>query len=185
LLGAFLPGRLSEIVGSRSSGGTSLLQALVARATASGRRVALVDGPDAFDPASAVAAGVDLGRLLWVKCGGRLRAALAAADLLARCPGFALVTLDLGEGGSAPASAYVRLQRAVAGSGAMLVIRAPRHVTGSAAALVVSMRGAGSRWMGLPRPMRLAGLVSEARVLHARGGPLPPVGEGVRIEWEP
>src|SRR6266702_2842539 len=33
----------------------------------------------------------------WSSGGGRLRAAFSSADLLARCPGFALVALDLGE----------------------------------------------------------------------------------------
>ena len=80
LLGAFVPGQLSEIVGPWSSGAGSLLLALIAQATAAGRDVALVDGADAFDSASAVAAGVDLSRLLWVRCGGRLRSAFGAAD---------------------------------------------------------------------------------------------------------
>src|SRR6266481_275292 len=93
LLGLFPPGRLSEIVGPRSSGASSLLLALIARITTSGTggQVALVDGIDALDPHSAAAAGADLSALLWVRCGGHLRVALSAADLLARCPGFALV----------------------------------------------------------------------------------------------
>ena len=115
LLGLFPPGRLSEIVGPRSSGASSLLLALIARITTSGSQgggqVAFVDGMDALDPASAAAAGVDLSALLWVKCGGRLRVALSAADLLVRCPGFALVVLDLDELGPIPASAHMRLQR--------------------------------------------------------------------------
>src|SRR5438876_11928300 len=78
LLSAFAPGQLSEIVGPWSSGGSSLLLALLARTTASGHQVALVDGADAFDPESAAAAGVDLSGLLWVKCGGRLRAAFSS-----------------------------------------------------------------------------------------------------------
>src|SRR5262249_31954505 len=97
LLDAFPAGRLSEIVGPWSSGASSLLLALMARTTASGHHAALVDGADAFDPASGVAAGADLSGLLWVKCGGRLRAAFSAADLLVRSPGFALVALDLGD----------------------------------------------------------------------------------------
>ena len=114
LLGMFPPGRLSEIVGPRSSGASSLLLALVARITTSGKggQVAFVDGMDALDPLSAAAAGADLSALLWVRCGGRLRIALSAADLLARCPGFALVVLDLDDLGPIPASACIRLQRA-------------------------------------------------------------------------
>src|SRR6266478_10173588 len=97
LVDAFFSGQLNEIVGPWSSGGSSLLLAVLGRTTASGNQAALVDGADAFDPASARAAGADLSRVLWVKCGGRLRAAFTAADLLVRCPGFALVALDLGD----------------------------------------------------------------------------------------
>src|SRR5258705_356803 len=62
LLGLFPPGRLSEIVGPRSSGASSLLLALIARITTSGTggQVALVDGMDALDPHSAAAAGAGL-----------------------------------------------------------------------------------------------------------------------------
>ncbi len=180
LLGIFPPGQLSEIVGPRSSGGSSLLLALIARGTTSGGQVALVDGMDAFDPVSAAAAGADLSRLLWVKCGGQLRSALSAADLLARCPGFALVALDTGELGPAPASVYVRLQRAVAGGDTILVVRSARHLAGSAAALVVSMRGLEPRWIGLPRPTRLAGLSSEVEILRSRR---PPQAGAVEIDW--
>src|SRR5262249_55188030 len=95
LIESIPPGRLSEIVGSRSSGASSLLLALIARITTAGGQVAFVDATDALDPASTAAAGADLSALLWVRCGGRLRVALGAADLLVRCPGFALVVLDL------------------------------------------------------------------------------------------
>src|SRR4029453_7276937 len=59
LLAAFLPGRLSEIFGPRSSGGGSLLLALLSRATARGGLVALVDAADSLDPVTAARAGGD------------------------------------------------------------------------------------------------------------------------------
>src|SRR4026207_1097658 len=79
LLGLFPPGPprgrrasgLSDAAGPGSSGGTSLLLALIARITTRGQ-VAYVDGMDALDPASAATAGVDLSALLWVECAGRL-----------------------------------------------------------------------------------------------------------------
>jgi RecA/RadA recombinase len=189
LLNAFPEGRLSEIVGPRSSGGGSLLLALLARAASRGGLVALVDGADAFDPETAARAGLDLRALLWVRCGGRLQPAWSAADLLARCPGFAAVALDLGTAwGTAPVAAPpsfgVRLQRAAAGNAAVVVVRAPRHVTGSAAALVVSVRRVRARWVGAPRRIRLGGLVSEARVLRSRFDPrLAAPGRAWLIEW--
>jgi hypothetical protein len=196
LLDAFPTGQLSEIVGPWSSGGGSLLLALVARATAAGGQAAFVDGADAFDPASAVAAGVDLSRLLWVKCGGRLRAAFSATDLLARCPGFALVVLDLGEPWlmrrePIPPALCLRLKIAAEQSAAILVLRAPHRLAGSAATLAVSLRRLEPRWIGGPHPTRLAGFSSEARILrsrprsHPHATPLPArEGERVEIQWQ-
>jgi hypothetical protein len=172
LLGLFPPGRLSEIVGPRSSGASSLLLALIARITTSGSQgggqVAFVDGMDALDPASAAAAGVDLSALLWVKCGGRLRVALSAADLLVRCPGFALVVLDLDELGPMPASAHMRLQRAVEGGDTILITRSARHREGSPASLVLATRRLAPRWVGLRPLTRLAGLRSEVSIFRSR-----------------
>jgi hypothetical protein len=172
LLGLFPPGRLSEIVGPRSSGASSLLLALIARITTSGSQgggqVAFVDGMDALDPASAAAAGVDLSALLWVKCGGRLRVALSGADLLVRCPGFALVVLDLDELGPMPASAHMRLQRAVEGGDTILITRSARHREGSPASLVLATRRLAPRWMGLRPLTRLAGLRSEVSIFRSR-----------------
>jgi len=67
LRGGVPRGQVSEIVGPRSSGRTSVLRALMATATRRGELVALIDTLDRFDPASAAAAGVDLSRLLWVR----------------------------------------------------------------------------------------------------------------------
>ena len=60
-------GQLSEIVGPRSSGRTLLLHQVMAAATRRGELAALVDTLDQFDVGSAVSAGVDLDRLLWIR----------------------------------------------------------------------------------------------------------------------
>jgi len=183
LLGLFPPGRLSEIVGSRSSGASSLLLALIARITTAGAgQVAFVDATDALDPASAAAAGADLSALLWVRCGGRLRVALGAADLLARCcPGFALVVLDLDDLGPVPAAAYIRLQRAVEDTDTILIVRVARHREGSPASLVLTTRRLGPQWMGVRPLTRLSGLRSEVSIARLRLStlsPLSPLGRG-------
>ena len=184
LLGLFPPGRLSEIVGPRSSGGSSLLLALVARITTSGSgQVAFVDGMDAFDPASAATAGVDLSSLLWVKCGGRLRTALSAADLLARCPGFALIALDLDELGPVPVSAQLRLQRAVEDGDTALVVHSARHREGNPASLVMATRRLAPRWMGLRPLTRLGGLRSEVSIARSRVHPVEPEGKTWGLDW--
>src|SRR5712671_2398606 len=69
LTGGLARGCLTEICGTASSGRTSVLLFALARATQRGEVCALVDASDAFDPASAAAAGIEMSRLLWVRCG--------------------------------------------------------------------------------------------------------------------
>jgi hypothetical protein len=61
-------GALSELVGAASSGRTGVMLAALACATQRQEFCALVDASDRFDPCSAAAAGVDLERVLWVRC---------------------------------------------------------------------------------------------------------------------
>jgi hypothetical protein len=69
LTGGLPRGCLTEICGPASSGRTTLLLAALTAATARGEFCAVVDASDALDPHSVTAAGVDLDRLLWVRCG--------------------------------------------------------------------------------------------------------------------
>jgi hypothetical protein len=69
LTGGLPRGCLTEICGSASSGRTSVLLAALAAATRRGEYCAVIDGSDSLDPQSVAAAGVDLDRLLWVRCG--------------------------------------------------------------------------------------------------------------------
>src|SRR5579871_5163316 len=96
IAGLDLPrGCLTEVYGPASSGRTSLMLAALAQATKREEVCALVDSSDAFDPASAAAAGVALERLLWVRCSGEAERALKATDLLVQGGGFGLVIMDL------------------------------------------------------------------------------------------
>src|SRR6266478_5497229 len=69
LTGGIARGCLTEICGTASSGRTSVLLFALARATQRGEVCALVDASDAFNPTSAAAAGMEMSRLLWVRCG--------------------------------------------------------------------------------------------------------------------
>ncbi len=69
LTGGVPRGALTEMVGPASSGRTSVMMALMAEVTRRQEVCALVDVTDSFDPTSAEAAGVDLQRVLWVRCG--------------------------------------------------------------------------------------------------------------------
>ena len=127
LTGGLPRGCLTEVSGADSSGRTSLMLSALAAATRREEICALIDVSDAFDPYSAAAAGVDLGRLLWVRCGSHAQAsawsrrrcqpasleewerrrmedpveqALRATDLLLQSSGFGMVAIDLA--GTAP-----------------------------------------------------------------------------------
>ena len=69
LEGGFPAGTISELTGPNCSGRISLAMAFVAGQTHKRQVCAWVDASDEFDPASALASGVDLERLLWVRCG--------------------------------------------------------------------------------------------------------------------
>lgn len=62
-------GALTEMIGRECSGRTALALSFVAQATRSERVCAWVDVSNALSPESAAASGVDLKRLLWVRCG--------------------------------------------------------------------------------------------------------------------
>src|SRR5215471_4442564 len=96
-IGGLPRGGLTEIVGPASSGRTSLLHSILAGAASREEVCALVDASDAFSPHDAAEAGVELSRLLWVRCAHQAEHALKATDLLIQGGGFGLVVLDLGD----------------------------------------------------------------------------------------
>ncbi len=68
LTGGLPRGCVTEICGPASSGRTTLVLSALAAATRRREFCVVVDANDALDPYSAAAAGVDLERLLWVRC---------------------------------------------------------------------------------------------------------------------
>ncbi len=62
---------LTELVGPEGSGRTTLALACAAAVTHAGSVCAWIDVADALDPETVAANGVDLDRLLWVRCGAR------------------------------------------------------------------------------------------------------------------
>lgn len=70
LLEGGLPvGAITEMVGPESSGRTAVALSFLRHLTHAGRVCAWVDVSDTLSPESAAAAGIDLARLLWVRCG--------------------------------------------------------------------------------------------------------------------
>jgi len=69
LEGGLPVGAVTEMIGAECSGRTALALSFVAGVTRAERVCAWVDVSDALSPESAAAAGVDLRRMLWVRCG--------------------------------------------------------------------------------------------------------------------
>ncbi len=62
-------GAITELSGPECSGRTSLALSFIARLTNDNRVCAWVDVSDTLHPESAAASGIDLNRLLWIRCG--------------------------------------------------------------------------------------------------------------------
>ena len=152
-------GALSEITGPASSGRTGVMLAALAGATCRDEACALVDASDNFDPASAAVAGVDLDRLLWVRCGesaslhqdkrraalGRLEQVLKVTDLLLQGGGFGMVVLDLGDippesVRRVPLTSWFRFRRAVEPTATVLLIVEREPCAKTCASLVVRLQ---------------------------------------------
>lgn len=70
LLGGGLPvGAVTELVGAECTGRTSVAVSFLSGVTRTSRVCAWVDASNAFDPTAVAGAGVDLRRLLWIRCG--------------------------------------------------------------------------------------------------------------------
>jgi recombination protein RecA len=81
LLEGGLPvGAITEMVGAESSGRTSLALSFLASTTRTGSVGAWIDVLNTLDPESAAAAGIDLLRMLWVRCGASASTARPAAE---------------------------------------------------------------------------------------------------------
>jgi recA bacterial DNA recombination protein len=179
-------GHLSEIVGPRSSGRTSVALQLLASATARGELVALVDALDMLDVESAAAAGIDLDRLLWVRghvvsnpgmCRDMnqraLEQAIRALALILQAGNFGLVVFDAAEAPldalrRLPFTTWLRLQRMVEGGQTTCVLVGSEAMARSSAGL--TLRTGVRDWgLGIRFQNRLFdGLNVQARVVRAR-----------------
>jgi hypothetical protein len=172
---------VSELVGARSTGRTSVLWATLAAATARGEVVGLVDAVDRFDPASAAGAGVDLARVLWVR-GPNLTVELArpavieravhqairALDLIMRAGGFSIVALDVADVPARhlralPWTTWLRLAHTNEGRDAVCLLVGESAMGKSARGTSVHLQ-AECRWTGAsPQSRRLSGLTVQLR----------------------
>jgi hypothetical protein len=180
--GGLRRGHLSEIVGARSSGRTSVMCRALAQATGRGELAALIDPCDRFDPVSADAVGVDLSRLLWVRDTGdphfRQSCAVKAFNLVLQAGGFGLVTLDLADlplpaVRGLPFTTWFRLARVIEDSATVALLVAAEHVARSSGGATICMEGtrpSPAIWQGIDshRARLLAGVDIRPRVIGSR-----------------
>ena len=124
-------------------GKTSVALSLLAHASHE-HYCALVDAKDSFDPVTAEAAGTDLSRLLWVRCGKTkqklrpLEQAFKVTDMLLQSGGFGLIVVDLSDIAEktvrgVPISTWFRFGRVVEKQNTALVfIEQQAHATSCA-----------------------------------------------------
>jgi hypothetical protein len=180
LSGGFPRGQISELVGPRSSGRTSLVLQLLAAATRRGELTAIVDALDMLDVASAEAAGIDLDRLLWIRGSifdAQARAldhAIKALTLVLQAGNFGLVVFDVADAPPLalrrlPFTTWLRVQRIIEGSQTTCLLVGREPVARGPAGITLQL-GLRAQGQGLARfsGRLFDGLDVDARVVRAR-----------------
>src|SRR5215469_4543126 len=150
LTGGLPRGGLTEICGPPCSGRSTLLVSALAERAAHAEVCALVDGRDAFDPQSAEAAGVELQKLLWVRC-QNISQVFRATDLLLQGGGFGFVAVDLTDLPPetvryVPLNAWFRLRRAVEDTPTVLMVLEQEANAKTCASLVLQLESKTAYW---------------------------------------
>lgn len=164
-----------------STGRTTLLLSVMQKVTSQEESCALVDASDCFDPASAEAAGIDMPRLLWVRCAGgkgmrSLEQAFKAADIIVQNGGFGLIAVDLGNieerlVRKVPLSTWFRFARVVEKMPTALVFLLSHPAAQSCSALTLHCTVKESRWHGCEKVSHanfLSGLECEFEIGRSR-----------------
>jgi recombination protein RecA len=154
LTGGLPRGALTEIFGPSCSGRTSLLLSALSARTAQEEACALIDGGDAFDPHSAEAAGVELRKLLWVRC-RNVEQTLRATDLLLQGGGFGLIAVDLSDIAPrlvrhVPLDSWFRFRRAVEDTPTILLLLEQESNAKSCASLGLRLEAGAAGWSRMP-----------------------------------
>jgi recA bacterial DNA recombination protein len=195
--GGWARGHLSEIIGPRSAGRTTLLCHALAAAVDRGEAVALIDPCDRFDPISASESGLDLQRLLWVRGAGNLRVSgtgdlrvsgtndascgltsLKAMNLVLQAGNFGLVALDLSDVRATsmrafPFTTWLRMSRVIEGSQTVALLVGEDHLARSAGGITVALNRPADHthitWRGTSHRARLLSAIElHPRVITAR-----------------
>lgn len=153
VIGGIPKGAITEVFGVASSGKTTFLHAVLAASVQAGECCTVIDVHGTFDPVAASATGVDLRRLLWVRCRGKLEHALQATDMLVHGGGWGVVALDIADVAPAmlqrlPVSYWHRFRLAVENTPTSLLVIERESFVRSCAALAIEMTAAKPVWTG-------------------------------------
>lgn len=198
LTGGLPRGALTEIFGPSCSGRTSLLLSALSTRTAQEEACALIDGADAFDPHSAEAAGVELQKLLWVRC-KNIEQTLRATDLVLQGGGFGFIAVDLSDISPrlvrhVPLESWFRFRRAVEDTPTVLVLLEQESNAKTCASLGLRMEAEAALWARtMPVPdadfvrnslgWLLDGLSARGEVLRSRGRMVEERIFSTRTDW--
>lgn len=150
LTGGFPRGSLTEVFGPGGSGRATLFISALSVRTANGEECAFIDAGDAFDPASAQAAGADLSKLLWIRC-RKIEQALRATDLILQGGGFGFVCVDLSGvsremARKIPLDTWFRFRRAVENTRTVLLALEQEANAKTCASLVLKLAPGRIHW---------------------------------------
>jgi hypothetical protein len=158
-----------------SSGRMGILCPLLAQVTGRQELSALIDASDCFDAGAAESAGVNLSRLLWVRCGKKQKAtpaesgkkpelrgaagrrmkpieqAFKAADIVIQNGGLGLIVIDLGAieerlVRKIPLTTWFRFARVIEKQPTALVVFATYPAAQSCAALTLHIKNSEMHW---------------------------------------
>jgi hypothetical protein len=183
LTGGIPRGRISEIIGEKTSGKTTLAASFAATASRRGEVIGWIDAAGAFDPRSIADAGADLSRILWLGFDPNARAdsiqrrrhsrELKAAELILDAGGFGLLVIDFGAMRFALSqSCALRIARAAERSATAVLVLAAGRMCGTFAALTLAVekpRAAFSR-VASGAPALFDGLRFDAVVARSKLG---------------
>src|SRR5262245_8296298 len=152
LTGGIPRGAITEVLGPAGSGRAALMLSALAHSTASPELCALVD-TDMLDVASAAGAGIDLERLLWVRCPEIVDDALKATEMLLRSGCFGLVALDLTgisakQANHISSACWIRFRRAIENGRTGLLVMEAYPCARAAAALALKLSSQQAIWEG-------------------------------------
>src|SRR5215813_280359 len=173
LTGGIPRGAITEVLGPPGSGRAALMLSALAHATASRELCALVD-TDMLDVASAAGTGVELDRLLWVRCPEIVDDALKATEMLLRSGCFGLVALDLTgisakQANHISSACWIRFRRAIENGRTGLLVIEAYPCARAAAALALKLSSEQAIWesslesLGSPESLESPGSIGNRK----------------------